>query len=127
MEHEIQVISPGALGNAMQPGQCQPPPALCKMGNFCGGNGRRAAPSPPVAPSIVQGWKVPEPVHDHDARGVPQLQEQRELGCPGLGSGSVGATWLPSPSPSRKTPPPVHMGMVWIWHPLTRRGTGEPH
>lgn len=33
MEREIQVISPGALGNAMQPGQCPPPPAAAFVQN----------------------------------------------------------------------------------------------
>lgn len=105
----------------------RPPPSLCKMGNFCGGNGHRPAPSPPAVPSIVQRWKVPEPDPGHGARGVPQLWDRQELGCQGIGSGSVGAVWLPSPSPLRKCPPLVCMGTVLgLAPPQWAQGWGAP-
>lgn len=44
MEREIQVISPGALGNAMQPRQCPPQPhRLCARWKTSAGGNRTAA------------------------------------------------------------------------------------
>lgn len=126
MEREIQVISPGALGNAMQPGQLPPPPSLCKMGNFGGGNGHRPAPGPPAAPSIIRMQKDPKPVPCHGAHGVPWLRDGWELGGLGISSGSVGTMWLPSPSPLGKHPPRCIRGPCWAWHPLAGHRAGVP-
>lgn len=131
MEREIQVISPGALGNAMQPGQCPPPPAAAfvqngkLLGGGCG-NGHRPAPGMPAAPSIAQRWKVLESIPGCGAHGVPQLREQREPSCPRLGSGSVGAVWLPSPSPSGKYLSGVYGDRAGSGTPSPGAGPGSP-
>lgn len=99
---------------------------LCaKWETSAGGTGTDRFPVRQLPPSTVRRWKVPEPVPGHAARGVPRLKDRREMGWPGIGSGSVGAAWLPSASPSRERTGCAR-GPCWAWHPLARRGTGDP-
>lgn len=73
MEREIQAISPGALGNAMQPGQCPPAAGFVQNGETsAGGMGTERVPATAAAPSITQRWDVPT----HAAHGVPWLRDQ---------------------------------------------------
>lgn len=109
MEREIQVISRGALGNAMQPGQCprRPPPALCKMGNFWreGGMGAERLQLPPASP---RGAKRPSPAPVVLPVG---LWGGCEPSCPQIGCVSVGARGWQAPAP-RGNVPPVGAGTV---------------
>lgn len=121
MEREIQVISRGALGNAMQPGQCprRPPPALCKMGNFWregGGTGTERLQLPPESP---RGAERPSPapvVLPVGPRGG------WEPGCPPIGCVSVGAKRQPLEETSRWWV----RGWWWAWPPLAGHRTRAP-
>lgn len=64
MEREIQVISPGALGNAMQPRQCPPQPhRLCARWKTSAGGNRTAALNPQLPQRAKSLRGSPTPTH----------------------------------------------------------------
>lgn len=132
MEREIQVISPGALGNAMQPGQCPPPPAVAfvQNGKLLGGecvemgtDQLQACQLPPASP---RGGKSSSPSLASVPMGSPSYGTSGSPVVPGWSSGSVGAVWLPSPSPSRKYLSGVYGDRAGSGTPSPGAGPGSP-
>lgn len=132
MEREIQVISPGALGNAMQPGQCPPQPRrLCaKWKNFGRGNGTAAG-----GPSSCPGVESPQEGPQHPRGPQHPWGSPESMGTP-LGHGTHGnldapmpSGWAqrpPSPIPScKETSPQDPRGHCWAWHPLVAHGAED--
>lgn len=133
MEREIQVISPGALGNAMQPGQCPPQPRrLCaKWKNFGRGNGTAAG-----GPSSCPGVESPQEGPQHPRGPQHPWGSPESMGSP-LGHGTHGNVDAPihrggrsghqAPSlPARKRPPRTHGDIAGPGTPSLRTGLGTP-